>query len=79
MMPIWRMKLTPLARLSRSFSGVMPSRIDGVRKSSSSLKIHCASARKRTSDGRAGFCSAEVVGTMLARRRAWRVEGRRVS
>ena len=56
MMPTWRMKLTPLLRLSRSFSGDKPSRMDGVRRSSVSVKSHCDSARRRSLLGKAGGC-----------------------
>ena len=55
-MPTWRMKLTPLSRLSRSFSGDRPSRTEGVRRSSDSVKSHCDSARRRSSLGKAGGC-----------------------
>ena len=55
-MPTWRMKLTPLPRLSRSFSGDRPSRTEGVRRSSDSVNSHCDSARRRSSLGRAGGC-----------------------
>ncbi len=48
------MKLTPLLRFSRSFSGVKPSRIDGDRSSSDSVNIHWLSTAISTSSGRAG-------------------------
>ena len=57
MIPTWRMKLTPLLRFSRSFSGVTPSRIEGVRRSSASVKSHCVSATMRISLGSAGVWS----------------------
>ena len=53
-MPTWRMKLTPLLRFSHSFSGERPSKIEGVRRSSASVKSHWDSARRSTSLGRAG-------------------------
>lgn len=57
MIPTWRMKFTPLLRFSRSFSGVSPSRIEGVSRSSASVKSHCVSATMRISLGRAGLWS----------------------
>ncbi len=53
-MPTWITKLTPFPRFSRSFSGGILSRAEGVRRSSSSVKIHCVSAARRISLGREG-------------------------
>ncbi len=57
-MPTCMMKLVPLYRSSRSFSGDMPSTIEGVRKSSSMVKIHCASASASTAFAGLGRCRA---------------------
>lgn len=58
MIPTCMMKPSPLLRSSRSCSSDMPSSIDGVRASSSSVKIHCASASARTWSGVLGGCRA---------------------
>lgn len=50
------MKLMPLARSWRSSTTDMPSWMEGVLASSSSLKIHCASASARTRFGDLGLC-----------------------
>ena len=48
MIPAWEMKDRPLARSCRSCWGSMPARIEGVRLSSASEKIHCDSVSART-------------------------------
>ena len=58
MMPTCMMKPSPLLRSSRSCSRGMPSSIEGVRESSSSEKIHCASDSARTWSGSFGGCFA---------------------
>ncbi len=55
-MPTWRMKFTPLLRYSRSVFGGRPSRMEGVRSSSASVKSHWVSASMGISLARAGGC-----------------------
>ena len=55
-MPTCNMKFTPLDRFSRSLVAGTPASMEGVRRSSSSVKSHCDSARKSSSDGNTGGC-----------------------
>lgn len=61
-MPTCIMKFMPLIRSSFSVSKVMPSRIEGVWDSSSSVKSHCASASARTAS--TGFGGRRLAGWM---------------
>ena len=54
MMPTCMMKLTPLPRFSRSLEGESPARMEGVRRSSDSLKSHWDSERRRRLCGEEG-------------------------
>ena len=64
-MPTWTKKLTPLARISFSSAGLMPSLIEGVLASSASLNSHCASASARTRLGDLGL--SRVAGCVEGR------------
>jgi len=73
-MPTCSMKLTPFLRSVRSSSGDMPSTMEGVWRSSSSVKIHCCSASTTAGGGgrggsRRGRAGLSVVDTIAAEAR----------